>query len=395
MKQNWRILAGKKGGLVQRKYHTNVNFFKEWNPQMAYILGFIFSDGNIHNGTLRWDIQTRDKKVLEGINACMSSNYPIKTDKRGYTQLKINSVIIVDSLSQLGVIPNKSKCCKFPEIPNLYMRDFIRGILDGDGWITAQSKRNEICTGFCSGSFSFLKELSNKLIENLSLTTHNLRERKKKTRKGKISYTYSIEWYASNAIKIISYLYDDLKENDLYLQRKFNNQIKAREIYEKSRRSKLWRKIEQRFKVPMAELLNELFNNQKLTEAQIAKRLNVHSSSVNRWLERTHIKTPVKKIRKIIFTTCLVCDKLIRQKQKPFKKYCSSNCRSRRSGKIVNCAICNKEIYRAKWWFKVNTTPVCSKGCMREWQSMRIRKNLLPRCKTSGRFLPVKSGLNE
>jgi len=25
----------------------NISFFKKWDPEMAYILGFIFADGNI------------------------------------------------------------------------------------------------------------------------------------------------------------------------------------------------------------------------------------------------------------------------------------------------------------------------------------------------------------
>lgn len=63
---------------------------------------------------------------------------------------------------------------------------------------------------------------------------------------------------------------------------------------------------------------------------------------------------------------------------------------ARRTGKTVQCAVCSKEIYRPRWWFKINTTPICSQECMRKWQRIRVENNIIPRSRKTGQFLPSK-----
>ena len=50
------------------------NFFKKWTPDMAYVLGFIYADGNIihtKRGTWFWSIQITDEDILR---ACLKSS---------------------------------------------------------------------------------------------------------------------------------------------------------------------------------------------------------------------------------------------------------------------------------------------------------------------------------
>ena len=43
-----RIEAIKKGKFERLEYHDiNENFFSEWSPEMAWVLGLLFTDGNI------------------------------------------------------------------------------------------------------------------------------------------------------------------------------------------------------------------------------------------------------------------------------------------------------------------------------------------------------------
>lgn len=49
--------------------------------------------------------------------------------------LIINSKTIKQDLEQLGVTPNKSYTVSFPDVPDQYMPAFIRGVIDGDGWV--------------------------------------------------------------------------------------------------------------------------------------------------------------------------------------------------------------------------------------------------------------------
>ena len=193
------------------KYKVNYDFFKHWNPRMAYILGFAFADGNIYSLSLGWDLKN-DIELLKKINKAMGSNYPIEKRKNSF-RLRISNPVILQDIQKLGVTPNKSKTCQLPAVPKIFFRDFIRGVLDGDGWVTIRKKKREISIGFCSGSFKFLRDLIERLNEFLSLTINNLRIKKKTIKKGNLSVTYEIMWYAQNALKIIKFLYDDLVSN--------------------------------------------------------------------------------------------------------------------------------------------------------------------------------------
>jgi len=276
------------------KYKVNQSFFKYWNSQMAYILGFTFADGNIHYSTLAWDLKD-DIELLKKINKAMKSNYPIKKRKNSF-RLRISNPTTFQDIQKLGIIPNKSKTCQFPNVPEVFFRDFIRGFLDGDGWISTRKKKMEISVGFSNGSYKFLEELTKKLNKFLSLTTNNLRTKKKITKKGKISVAYQIEWYGLNAFKIIKFLYDDLRKNDLFLQRKYKKQIEAKGIYEEiSSGGKKYRDIENKYKIPIQELLQKLLVGKKYTGVEIAQKLGVHSSSVYRWLEKTKVRMPAKR----------------------------------------------------------------------------------------------------
>ena len=370
------------------KYKVNQNFFKNWNSQMAYILGFTFADGNVHYVSLAWDLKN-DIELLRKINRAMGSNYPIKK-RRNSVRLRISNPIILQDIQKLGVTPNKTKTCQFPNIPVAFLRDFIRGFLDGDGWIVTRKARTEISVGFSNGSYKFLKGLTEKFNKLLSLTTNNLRVREKITKKGKVSITYVIEWYSQNAFKIIKFLYDDLKKNDLFLQRKYKKQIEARKVYKEALSgSKKYREVEKKYKLPMQELLQKLLTDERHTGKEIAEILRVHSSTIFRWLEKTKVGLPEKKKKKIIIKECPICHERFKQYGGRFKKYCSDYCRTqaRWTGKIVKCVICGKEIYRPRWWFKINSKPICSKECMSKWRCIYIKKNLIHRSKETGRFI--------
>ncbi|MBW3016667.1 hypothetical protein KY309_03600 [Candidatus Woesearchaeota archaeon] len=277
------------------KYAINNNFFKKWTPQMAFILGLIFSDGNIYNKTLSLKLSNKhasDRNILIRINRTMESDYPVEIGSY-FFRLRISNPIILNDVKKLGMIPNKSKTVRFPNVPAKFLRHFIRGYLDGDGWITIRNKKlfREISIGFCSGSFCFMKKLVEMISLYAKISKHNLRKRKKITKKGKISTNYSVEYYSDNAMNLIKYLYDGLHDEDLYVERKFNKQLEARGVYkEYCCKTRLWRAKEKEFKSDMKIILADLLRFQKLDGQQIAEKLGVHSSTIYRWLEKTNIR---------------------------------------------------------------------------------------------------------
>lgn len=146
-----------------RKYHVNENFFKTWSHDMAYILGFWFADGcivdNKNSKTFCLTQHKNEKYILEEILLKMQSNHLIKPIRNCF-DFKIGSKKIFDDIILLGGKPHKSMDMEFPNIPEDYLHDFIRGYFDGDGCVYYNRDSNKgLCT-FVSGSMKFIKKLN-------------------------------------------------------------------------------------------------------------------------------------------------------------------------------------------------------------------------------------------
>lgn len=288
----------------ERIYKVNTNFFSKWSPEMAYILGFTCADGNVHERTLAWELSNKHKsnlELLQSFNKVMNSNYPIRKRPSSY-RLRMSDSIMLKDVKKLGIVPNKKKILIFPKVPNNYLRHFLRGFLDGDGWITTRVRKNggkEICVGFSNGSFQFTKTLVDNLLNIIGVTKVNLRERKKITKKGKTSVTYQLEFYSHNANKIIKFLYDSLSQEDLYLKRKYSKALKATNYYKDQEQvKKVGRKysnIQYKFKTDIIKLMKKDLYQNELIPKEIANKLGVSLSTLYRWLDKTKIRTLEKR----------------------------------------------------------------------------------------------------
>ncbi|KYC67183.1 LAGLIDADG family homing endonuclease [Heyndrickxia coagulans] len=145
LRQNGVKLRGKRrtGG-----YQVNVDFFKEWTPDMAYVLGFILTDGCVVGTT--FSISQKDLTILQRINDAMKSNYPIRKHKNGksylYT-LMIHRKEMVEDLLALGITERKSLTVVLPEVPAEFMPHFVRGVIDGDGWVHENGYTMSVTSG--------------------------------------------------------------------------------------------------------------------------------------------------------------------------------------------------------------------------------------------------------
>lgn len=277
-------------------YKVNIDFFKKWSSQMAYILGFTFADGNVYKTSLSWDLKD-DIELLEKINKAMVSDYPI-SKRKASVRLRISNPVIIEDLLKLGVYANKSRNMTFPKIPRQYFKHFARGYFDGDGWVYIRYKKNEISAGFSSGSEAFLRVIVEKLTQNTKLTTNNIRIKIKTTRKGTRSRSYQIDYFWENAFNVLNYFYSDLEASDIYMERKYKKACEAMELYKWVKSGgKEWRKIENGFGKPMKKILSELWDY-GYNGPQIAKKLGVHSSSIYRWLISTNTRLAFKEIRR-------------------------------------------------------------------------------------------------
>lgn len=151
---------------------VNKQFFKEWCPEMSYILGFFAADGAMiknSRGAHFIEFNITDKKLLYDVRDLMESEHKISERVRksgcrtGY-RLQIGSKEIFEDLLRLGFSPNKSKNIKFPRVPEYCLPDFIRGYFDGDGGVYFKKylakdrgkMRWVFQSGFTSGSKVFL-----------------------------------------------------------------------------------------------------------------------------------------------------------------------------------------------------------------------------------------------
>jgi len=122
-----------------RKYPLNEAFFSTWSKEMAYVLGWVVSDGYVgtnHRKRLEW--QLADREPLELFQHLLETTKPIETchKKHGiYFRLRICSRQVVSDLLALGIGPCKSNTLEMPPVPDKYFYHFLRGVLDGDGCI--------------------------------------------------------------------------------------------------------------------------------------------------------------------------------------------------------------------------------------------------------------------
>jgi hypothetical protein len=209
-------------GLKTKKNTVNEGFFRKFSPQMSYILGYIITDGNI-----MWDTRKsyrsltitaaeKDKQHLERIRSILKSTkellYSEKT--KSYRLIVTNKKICLD-LMKLGITPRKSLTVKFPKIPKEYLKDFIRGVIDGDGSVRYVDRKRspyfEI-TVF-SGSPKFLKQLARVIEEEINVST-----KLKKVHKN----TFSIRYTCKKGKILADWIYKDAK---LFLNRKFKQYL--------------------------------------------------------------------------------------------------------------------------------------------------------------------------
>lgn len=154
----------------------NKIFFETWSPEMAYILGFLFADGNIiqnKRGGCYVAFYTADKRLLLSMRSEMASNHKVSkrnTRSGNVYRLQIGSKKFFSDLHILGLSPGKARRMNFPDIPDEFLKDFVRGYFDGDGNVwkgrvhrERKNKAFALQASFTSASYEFLSFLLKRL----------------------------------------------------------------------------------------------------------------------------------------------------------------------------------------------------------------------------------------
>lgn len=144
---------------IQKKRHgqktwRDMHFFKNCDTEeKAYIIGFLFADGNVSaDGVVQATQMAKRKDIIEQI--CKVFNCPIHyTEKKDQYYFSIVEPEWVKDLAKFGIVPNKSTTSTFyvDDIPVELRRHFLRGLFDGDGLCYINESNNgRLVVGFCS-----------------------------------------------------------------------------------------------------------------------------------------------------------------------------------------------------------------------------------------------------
>ncbi len=112
---------------------------------------------------------------------------------------------------KFGIVPRKSLIIKFPDLPEMYLKDFIRGYIDGDGSLRyfKRPRSPYFELSVCSRSRDFIVVLEEKIFKKLEV-----KSRITKTKNSCFLLRYSCR----RGLKLAQWIYEDA---DLYLSRKF------------------------------------------------------------------------------------------------------------------------------------------------------------------------------
>lgn len=155
--------------------NLDIHYFDNIDTEeKAYFLGFIFADGCVSNGEFFLDINEKDIEIIIRLREKIHSNCKIATRKKAnsmMSRIAIKNQEFCASLSRYGIIDNKTKkTTHLPMefIPPIFYKDFLRGLVDGDGWVI-KTKDNLYKIGYSTQYYStavdFIKMLNSLLDE--------------------------------------------------------------------------------------------------------------------------------------------------------------------------------------------------------------------------------------
>ena len=206
------------------------DFFENIDSEpKAYYVGILLADGQnkIRSDSgkhiVRLALKSDDRQIIEEFKKALKYNGNILKAKNPnypdneYSEIRIQNEKLAHDLERHNFIPNKSLRLEFPNtIPDILIKDFIRGFMDGDGCISSGLSRNKkykeyMVRFYTTEMFAIkLKETVMKLIEvNMSIY-------KDKTCKNDVSVVCKISGN-KQVYKFCKWIYSD---SSLFMKRK-------------------------------------------------------------------------------------------------------------------------------------------------------------------------------
>ena len=226
-----KIRPGKEN---KRKLDLEINWFKNIDTEVkAYYLGFLYADGNVskRENSFKIEIHKKDIEILYDLSKKL---YPtedpvnrIKYDRSEYVYLNVCGIDMMADLIGHGCVPAKTFIVSMPVLKPELMRHFIRGVLDGDGGISfGKDGRVKV---YITGCSTFLNQIKDYIYSECGVDWPLY----------PITGKESESLFTSNkntVITLLNWLYDG---SSIYLQRKYDLYLKAKQKYEKTKTNQI------------------------------------------------------------------------------------------------------------------------------------------------------------
>ena len=212
---------------VNRK--INEYYFSSIDSEFkAYLIGLLFADGSIspardgHQASINLQLLYEDKNLLEFFKTEINSNGKIVDNKDGTLSFSVRSTQIALDLAQYNIIPNKTYAVTTlpTNIPQQFLKDFLRGYVDGDGSLYFITKNQSFHLSVTSHFISIVDHFCSIAYQLLNMP-ERITERK--------------STYYNNVAKITfngkeAYLLADLlyKNSHIYCSRKYEKYLLAK-----------------------------------------------------------------------------------------------------------------------------------------------------------------------
>lgn len=208
---------------IRKRYkQVNEDFFTKWTKESCYVLGWMFSDGNVSKNerTFGFHLSEKDVNILKKIKKVMESEHNIYF-RDNSIEFRVHSKKMCEDLISLGCMPKKTLKINFPEnMPKKYINHFVRGYFDGDGSIMFNYP-NTIKIRIV-GNEKFIDALRKTVAKRIKIETPKIKKVE--------DNLWQTEFYGNNARRFCNWVYKDM--GYLYLERKytrFKNHIRKRE----------------------------------------------------------------------------------------------------------------------------------------------------------------------
>ena len=146
-------------------------------PDLWYIVGVITTDGCLSSDNRHIDITSKDKQLLVDIRKALGVSNKIgkKYGIHGHSafRIQVGNRHLYEFLLSIGLKQKKSLVLDKLAVPCQYAREFVRGIIDGDGcirrWVHPSNHKEQWSIRIYSGSPKFLLWLQSFIEDELEV----------------------------------------------------------------------------------------------------------------------------------------------------------------------------------------------------------------------------------